>query len=504
MMTAIGIVWRSSLSARVLLASFLFVMCFVAVCGVVGVTWVSARLRAVQFDSATALGDGLMTATTAAMATDDRVGAHVLLQQAAEANTDIRYIVALTADRDLAAHSLARAPAAAFVRTIGAPRDTSVPLRLHTELGLLNDVVVRSRGQRGPELHIGVADGAVAAATNTLKLALGFAIVAGLAVGGVLAVALASWISGPLLEAAQATDAIAATLVTSADDAWRSSRPTEAPLQVTARSSVREVAVLIDSFNRLSRLLHHSQVGLEKARRSLVQTERMAALGTFVAGTAHAINNPLGGVRACLEMVESSPADADKRARYVGLARAATGRIEALVQRLIHFVNVGAGKVGVVAVDALVGNTLALDRLAGKERGVELRFVPGAGNERVAIAPAELEQAVTNLVVNAIQASAPGTEVVVETRVDRDDDGTGHVVITVQDRGPGIPAELHDKVFEPFFSTKPEGEGTGLGLWIVWETARRHGGEARIEPSAYGTRVGLRLPIAAPEEAADG
>jgi len=261
---------------------------------------------------------------------------------------------------------------------------------------VLNDVVVRSTGNRGPELHLGVADGAVAAATDTQKMALALAIVAGLAVGGVLAVALAGWISGPLLEAASATNAIAATLVHATDHPWEPGSVGEGPLLVKARSSVREVTQLVDSFNRLSTLLHDSQVGLAEARRSLVQTERMAALGTFVAGTAHAINNPLGGIRVCLEMVENNPERPDRHGRYIGLARDAMGRIETLVQRLVHFVNVGAGDERAVEIDRLVGRTLALDRLAGKPRQVQVGFEPGAGGVQVRIVPAELEQALAD------------------------------------------------------------------------------------------------------------
>ena len=91
------------------------------------------------------------------------------------------------------------------------------------------------------------------------------------------------------------------------------------------------------------------------------------------------------------------------------------------------------------------------------------------------------------------------------TALDEDAATGAMVAVSVEDRGTGIPAELRDKVFEPFFSTKPEGEGTGLGLWIVWETARRHRGRVRIEALEPGTRLSLLLPVAdGTEETVDG
>jgi signal transduction histidine kinase len=108
--------------------------------------------------------------------------------------------------------------------------------------------------------------------------------------------------------------------------------------------------------------------------------------------------------------------------------------------------------------------------------------------------PAELNQVWTNLIDNAIQAMPDGGTLTVRTF--RDDD---HVMVEIGDTGVGIPTELQSKIFEPFFSTKPVGQGTGLGLDISYRVVtQRHGGDLRVISRPGDTRFFVRLPINEP------
>jgi signal transduction histidine kinase len=108
----------------------------------------------------------------------------------------------------------------------------------------------------------------------------------------------------------------------------------------------------------------------------------------------------------------------------------------------------------------------------------------------------ELNQVWTNLIHNAVQALGGRGDLLIETRVD----GT-HVLVTVQDNGPGIPSEVMPRIFEPFFTTKPKGEGTGLGLGIVKQIVDKHGGKIDVTSVPGLTRFTVRIPVVGPPRA---
>jgi signal transduction histidine kinase len=110
----------------------------------------------------------------------------------------------------------------------------------------------------------------------------------------------------------------------------------------------------------------------------------------------------------------------------------------------------------------------------------------------------ELNQVWTNLIHNAVQALCGKGEIVIETRVD-----STHVVVTVQDNGPGIPPDVMPRIFEPFFTTKPKGEGTGLGLGIVKQIVDKHGGGIGVTSMPGCTRFTVRIPIDGPPRLED-
>ena len=492
-----------SLTARVLAVAWVATLVFGLIFGLVTRTVVTRELRHGLQLRAAALGGGLRAKVGEAVATDDHIGLDLLLHEAVESNLAVRYI-AVVDDRDaLVGHSFTRQPSSAFLAAI---RDRDSPdafVTLRTELGLVHDVIVRSHSHHGPSIHVGVDDAMVADTVFTLTIAFAVAGLVSLFVGLVIAGAVTGWISAPLREVSAAADQFA-TEVASSEGASVPIHPGRQAARIAETSGISEVARLAASFNRMSQALHTSQTGLAAAQQSLIHTERMAALGAFVAGTAHAINNPLGGLRACLEMIASRPGDPESQLRYAGIAGQAIDRIDDLVQRLVQFVRGDGVEQGPVDLNGLVRRSLVVSTMRDRDVQVSLDLCDGPltvqGNG------AELEQALTNLVVNAVQASPPGGEVIIRTRHHEAAAGGQPAQLQVEDRGPGIDAELRQRVFEPFFTTKPEGEGTGLGLWIVWSVVQRHGGLVTIEqPEEGGTRFIVRLPdrIGAPIRGGD-
>lgn len=141
----------------------------------------------------------------------------------------------------------------------------------------------------------------------------------------------------------------------------------------------------------------------------------------------------------------------------------------------------------------MVGQCVELLRPGVAAAGLALHVAPAPDLPPVLARPGQLQQAVLNLLTNAVEATPRGGRVEVTTRPE-----TGvEVVVEVADTGPGIPGDQQARIFEPFFSTKAGGRGVGLGLFISAQIAREHGGRIDLESEAgRGARFRLRLPAA--------
>jgi signal transduction histidine kinase len=177
----------------------------------------------------------------------------------------------------------------------------------------------------------------------------------------------------------------------------------------------------------------------------------------------------------------------------------ATGRINTLVGAAKQYSQLDRAPYQLIDVhDGLESTLVMLTHKIGDGVRVVRDFDRSA--PRVPAFAGELNQVWTNLIDNAVYAmNGEGTLTV---RTSRDD---GDVVIEIGDSGPGIPAEIQGQIFQPFFTTKPVGEGTGLGLDISWRIiVQRHRGDIRVESGPGDTRFQVRLPITAPDGVASG
>lgn len=242
---------------------------------------------------------------------------------------------------------------------------------------------------------------------------------------------------------------------------------------------------------------HAAEAEMARQRERLHQTEKLSAMGSLLAGVAHELNNPLAILVAQSTLMVETTADLNQRRRAERI-HAAAERAGRIVKSFLAMARQKPEKRETVAVNPLIGATV--DMLAYGLRshgvGVETRLDPA--NPTVLADADFLGQVMANLIVNAQHALAERPEprrIVLMTRAEPD-----AVVIAVDDNGPGVPAHLREKIFEPYFTTKPTGVGTGIGLSISKSVIEAHGGTITLGTSEEGgARFTIRLPVKARE-----
>jgi signal transduction histidine kinase len=296
--------------------------------------------------------------------------------------------------------------------------------------------------------------------------------------------ALADWVRGneltPALEAAKLTpQRITVAVEIPGGDAIR-----EAQLILTATDTEQASPRLLCLASDVSREI--------LLQRRLLQSDRLSQLGALVSGVAHELNNPLASIAAFAELLKaekSSPAVGESAAIIHSEAMRA-GRI---IRTLLDFARHQPRALQPVAVPEIVDRVLALQRSALRKWRITTSVGFGSQLPTLRADPRELQQVLLNAVSNAGQAIAstgkPG-QITVSARP-----SDGHVVVSVEDSGPGVDPEVLDRAFEPFFTTKGE-EGTGLGLSISFGLIRAMGGRIWLQNvEGSGARLSFELPI---------
>lgn len=235
-----------------------------------------------------------------------------------------------------------------------------------------------------------------------------------------------------------------------------------------------ELAVLGDRFNSMIERIKQANEELKKTHEKLVQSEKLASIGILAAGVAHEINNPLGGIFNCLQMLRQSGGDPVMRDKYLGLVNEGLDRIENTVSKLLWMSRKAERSPVEINVRSMAESVHSLLEYKMKKGKVVFRNeIPDS--LRCFVDVHDFQQLLLNLFINSLHAMKDGGTL--EVRGFRED---ATVKIEVIDNGCGIEAEHMGKIFDPFFTTKPTGEGTGLGLWLTYEIVRNYNGEISV------------------------
>jgi two-component system NtrC family sensor kinase len=226
---------------------------------------------------------------------------------------------------------------------------------------------------------------------------------------------------------------------------------------------------------------------------SLAQSEKLAAVGQLAAGVAHEINNPLTAILANAQLLQRSlPTQKNGQLEMVELIIEASERASQAVRDLLDFARRERYQIAPTDLNETIQRTLALMGPELGSRSISLQFDPAIDLPLINASQDHLQGVWLNLLINAIDAidQGPGVITIKSYRVDHS------IHVTVSDSGPGIPADKISRIFEPFYTTKEPGQGTGLGLSVCHQIVTRHGGQIRVRSfPGEGATFTVVLPL---------
>jgi two-component system NtrC family sensor kinase len=254
------------------------------------------------------------------------------------------------------------------------------------------------------------------------------------------------------------------------------------------RNTADEVGVLIEKFNTMEDELARREGELDRKNKELIQTRKLAALGTLAAGVAHELNNPLNNIHLSAQVLAKQAGESGSPVLHEAVSDilGQTVRVKRIVGDLLEFARGREPRLQRINLAELIDHVYRKLTLDTSLTNLKLDAEPPA--PLLMADPELMEQVFINLFTNAVEAMPKGGTIVVRIRYDSE-----AMTISVVDGGKGIPKAHQEKVFEPFFTTKDK--GTGLGLAIVFNIIRKHYGAINVtSDEGKGTTFTITLP----------
>ncbi len=259
-------------------------------------------------------------------------------------------------------------------------------------------------------------------------------------------------------------------------------RGTFVPLEISnAHDEIEQVFVALNSMVE----------ELKKRQIQLVQAQKLSSIGTLASGIAHQLNNPLNNIFTSAQLLVQETTDRSEfSAKMTGNILQETLRARDIVKGLLEFSRHQDFSPATCHLHAVLQGAV---RLVSSQTGAKIAIdVNVPDNLILSVDRQRLQEAFINLIINAIQAIGDNAgRIGIRAREEE-----GHAVISISDTGAGMSSDTLQRIFDPFFSTKEVGQGTGLGLYIVYGIIEKHQGNIRVESSpGTGTTFSIRLPL---------
>jgi len=233
---------------------------------------------------------------------------------------------------------------------------------------------------------------------------------------------------------------------------------------------------------------------LKQTEKDVLRAEQLAWVGQIAAGIAHEIRNPLMAIKLIVQAAAERRVASGFREKDFEVLDEEIIRVEQIVSGFLDFARPARSEPRPVDIKELAERTVDGIRTRAELQGVDIHIEPATGPTVVSADPNQVRQVLYNLLFNALDAQPQGGHINLRVYLQRATDGSPEVLLSVEDRGPGLPSELGDRVFEPFVSTKET--GLGLGLSISKRIAESHGGNLSASNASSGGAIFiLRLPV---------
>jgi two-component system, NtrC family, sensor kinase len=259
-----------------------------------------------------------------------------------------------------------------------------------------------------------------------------------------------------------------------------------------------EIDILYENYTLMLQRLEETHHKMNQLQQSLMQSEKMASIGTLTAGIAHEINNPLAGISIGLKRISKKPENVDQIREYCGMMEEALGRIEQVIKDLLAFSRKSHLQFETINACDTIRKTVKLAQYRVKSDNISINIDDKACPCELFVAPNRIEQVFLNIIINAIDSISermkrePGLKGEIRVWLQQLPD---EVQIIFADNGCGIEPQVIKQIFDPFFTTKKVGEGTGLGLSVSYQIMQDHGGGISVESEpGKGSKFFVILP----------
>lgn len=253
-----------------------------------------------------------------------------------------------------------------------------------------------------------------------------------------------------------------------------------------------KLGFLIERFNDLLKRLNHSKEQLAVAQKQIYQSEKLASIGRLASGIAHEINNPLNGIKSCIYAIQKNPSNQEQAREYLELINEGVTYIENVIKKLLGFARQQPYKIKSLNINELILNVYRLLDYKLKQKNAEVRLELFEDIPSIKADVQLIQEVIMNLLINSYDAIEDNGKIVIRSGlIDRDS-----VYFSIEDTGSGISKEDLEKIFDPFYTTKDPGEGTGLGLWVSLNIIENHNGRITVSSTPkMGTTFTVNLPV---------
>ena len=278
-------------------------------------------------------------------------------------------------------------------------------------------------------------------------------------------------------------------------------------LKASSRRRARPVSVTVSPIfttpgpQQGAVIILHDLTQVRSLEEAVRHADRLTMVGTMASGLAHEIKNPLGGIKGSAQLLQMELDDNTELQEYTSLIIRETERVNRIIEELLDLSRPRKACITSVNISRLLDEIVKLQKNAVCERDIQFKWLLDPSIPEIPGDPDLLKRLFLNLIKNACEATADGTEIMIESRIDAEYHlslpgarPTPMVLVAIADRGPGIPEQQMEQIFTPFFTTKSG--GSGLGLPICQKIVTNHGGLLHFDNRPEGgTIVKVSLPL---------